>query len=202
MNNNNLINKITEVLPQLQCKKCEYQDCKSYASSIIDKKEKTNKCDPGGKETENQIKKILSKVISEPIIQSRKHAIADIVRDECIGCTICIKVCPVDAIVGARHMIHRVLEDQCNGCELCIDECPVDCMSMVDNVDKKIWSWPSAQSELSKEQYYNKIERIARIKKEKEVNRQKVLEERDMEDYIKYALDFQAKKFERIKKYE
>ena len=202
MDNSVIINKIIEALPQLQCKKCEYQDCKSYASSIIEKKEKTSKCDPGGKETENQIKKILSKVISEPIIQSRKHAIADIVRDECIGCTICIKVCPVDAIVGARHMIHRVLEDQCNGCELCIDECPVDCMSMIDSVGKKQWSWPSAQSIQSKEHYYNRIERLARIKKEKEINRQKVLDDRDMEDYIKYALDVESKKFEQIKKYK
>ena len=202
MNNNTLINKITEVLPQLQCKKCEYQDCKSYASSIIDKKEKTNKCDPGGKETENQIKKILSKEIHEPIRQSRKHTIADIVRDECIGCTICIKVCPVDAIVGAKHMIHRVLQDQCNGCELCIDECPVDCMSMIDSVRQKHWLWPSTQSNQSKKQYYNRIERLARIKKEKEINRHKVLEERDMEDYIQYALDAESKKFEQIKKYK
>ena len=202
MNNNNLINKITEVLPQLQCKKCEYQDCKSYASSIIEKKEKTSKCDPGGVETEKQIKKILFKEIYEPIRQTKKHAIADIVRNECIGCTICIRVCPVDAIVGAKHMIHRVLEDQCNGCELCIDECPVDCMSMVDSVRQKNWSWPSAESNQSKEQYYNKIDRLARIKKEKQINREKVLQEREIEDYIKYALDTESRKFEHIKKYE
>ena len=202
MNNNHLINKITEALPQLQCKKCEYQDCKSYASSIIEKKEKTNKCDPGGMETQNQIIKILSKETYEPIRQTKKHAIADIVRDECIGCTICIKVCPVDAIVGAKHMIHRVLENQCNGCELCIDECPVNCMSMIDSVGQKQWSWPSTQSIQSKEHYYNRIERLARIKKEKETNRQKVLDDRDMEDYIKYALDVESKKFEQIKKYK
>jgi len=202
MNNDHLINKITEALPQLQCKKCEYQDCKSYASSIIEKKEKTSKCDPGGVETEKQIKKILFKEIYEPIRQTKKHAIADIVRNECIGCTICIRVCPVDAIVGAKHMIHRVLEDQCNGCELCIDECPVDCMSMVDSVRQKNWSWPSAESNQSKEQYYNKIERLARIKKEKQINREKVLQEREMEDYIKYALDTESRKFEHIKKYE
>ena len=202
MNNNTLINKITEALPQLQCKKCEYQDCKSYASSIIEKKEKTNKCDPGGVETENQIIKILSKKTYEPIRQTKKHTIADIVRNECIGCTICIKVCPVDAIVGAKHMIHRVLVDQCNGCELCIEECPVDCMSMVDSNRQRNWSWPSAESDQSKEQYYNKIERLARIKKEKEINRQKVLDERDMEEYIQYALDTESKKFEHIKKYE
>tara|TARA_B100001113_G_C21071795_1_gene605872 strand:- start:649 stop:1257 length:609 start_codon:yes stop_codon:yes gene_type:complete len=202
MDNSVIINKIIEALPQLQCKKCEYQDCKSYASSIIEKKEKTSKCDPGGKETENQIKKILSNEVFEPIKQIKKHAIADIVRDECIGCTICIKVCPVDAIVGAKHMIHRVLEQQCNGCELCIDECPVDCMTMIDNNKQEQWEWPSLKSEQSKNHYYNRIERLSRLKKEKEINRKKVLEEREIEDYISYALESESKKFERIKKYE
>ena len=200
--NNTLIKKITDILPQLQCRKCEYQDCKSYASSIIEEQEKTNKCDPGGIETENQIRKILSQEIYEPIKQIRKHVIADIERDKCIGCTICINVCPVDAIIGAKHMIHKVLEVQCNGCELCIDECPVNCMSMIDSTQQELWSWPSPQSNQSKDHYYSRIERLARIKKEKQINRQKVLEERDMQDYIKYALDTQSKKFKQIKKYE
>jgi electron transport complex protein RnfB len=201
MNEKELVNQIIEVLPQLQCKKCEYPDCKSYAQSIINKKEKTDKCEPGGPQTQNHIKALLLNHNYQPNEQTKVHEIADIVREECIGCTICIKVCPVDAIVGARHMIHKVLEDQCNGCELCIDECPVNCMSMI-KADQKNWVWPSKQSEDSKNNYYQRLDRLDRIKKDKEENRKKVLEDSEMQEYIKYALETESKKNKNIKKYE
>jgi len=188
-------------LPQLQCKKCKYPDCKSYAQSIINKKEKTDKCEPGGPQTQNHIKALLLNHNYQPNEQTKMHEIADIVREECIGCTICIKVCPVDAIVGARHMIHKVLEDQCNGCELCIDECPVNCMSMI-KAHQKNWVWPSKQSEDSKNNYYQRLDRLDRIKKDKEENRKKVLEDSEMQEYIKYALETESKKNKNIKKYE
>jgi electron transport complex protein RnfB len=201
MNDKELVNQIIEVLPQLQCKKCEYPDCKSYAQSIINKKEKTDKCEPGGPQTQNHIKALLLNHNYQPNEQTKMHEIADIVREECIGCTICIKVCPVDAIVGARHMIHKVLEDQCNGCELCIDECPVNCMSMI-KAHQKNWVWPSKQSEDSKSNYYQRLDRLDRIKKDKEENRKKVLEDSEMQEYIKYALETESKKNKNIKKYE
>ena len=84
-------------------------------------------------------------------------------------------------------MIHKVLESQCNGCELCIDQCPVDCMSMIQTKGQISWTWPSAQSEQSKKNYHHKIERLDRIKEEKELNRQKILEDTDMDEYIRYA---------------
>ena len=197
-----ILNKIIEVLPQLQCKKCEYPDCRSYAKSIVDEKEKINKCEPGGTDTENNIKTLLSdpSFISEQ--QTKLHTIADIVREECIGCTICIKVCPVDAIVGARHMIHKVLETQCNGCELCIKECPVNCMSMIENQSQGLWSWPSQMSEQSKKNYYQRLNRLDRIKKEKGANRQKVLDDQEMNDYIKYAIEAESERLKDIKKYD
>ena len=202
MNYKSLQNQIIEALPQLQCKKCEYPDCKSYAISLIKKNEKTNKCEPGGTETEAHIKSILSNQSFNLPKQIKQHQIADIVREECIGCTICIKVCPVDAIIGARHMIHKVLESQCNGCELCIDQCPVNCMSMIQTREQITWTWPSEQSEQSKKNYYHKIDRLDRIKKEKELNRQKILEDKDMDEYIRYALEAESRKHQKIKKYE
>ena len=99
-------------------------------------------------------------------------------------------------------MIHRVLESQCNGCELCMDQCPVNCMSMVQTEEQTSWTWPSDQSEQSKENYYRKIDRQDRINKEKELNRQKVLEDADMDEYIRYALDTESRKHQKIKKYE
>ncbi len=202
MNYKSLQNQIIEALRQLQCKKCEYPDCKSYAISLIEKNEKTNKCEPGGTETEAHIKSILSDQSFNLPKQIKQHHIADIVREECIGCTICIKVCPVDAIIGARHMIHKVLESQCNGCELCIDQCPVNCMSMIQTREQITWTWPSVQSEQSKKNYYHKIDRLDRIKKEKELNRQKILEDTDMDEYIRYALEAESRKQQKIKKYE
>ena len=202
MNYKSLQNQIIEALPQLQCKKCKYPDCKSYAASLIEKNEKTNKCEPGGSETEANIKSILSNQSFNLPKQIKQHHIADIVREECIGCTICIKVCPVDAIIGARHMIHKVLESQCNGCELCIDQCPVNCMSMIQTREQITWTWPSEQSEQSKKNYYHKIDRLDRIKKEKELNRQKILEDTDMDEYIRYALEAESRKHQKIKKYE
>ena len=83
-----LLNKIIEVLPQLQCKKCEYPDCRSYAKSIVEEKEKTNKCEPGGVVTEDNIQSLLNDPSFTSEQQTKSHTIADIVREECIGCTI------------------------------------------------------------------------------------------------------------------
>ena len=49
---------------------------------------------------------------------------------QCIGCSLCIPACPIDAILGARQQLHTVLLDECIGCNLCVDVCPVDCISM------------------------------------------------------------------------
>jgi len=55
-----LAEKIMEALPQLQCKKCDYDDCKSYVNAIIKDKEELNKCEPGSIHTEAQIKNIIN----------------------------------------------------------------------------------------------------------------------------------------------
>lgn len=57
-------------------------------------------------------------------------AVAIIDESICIGCTLCIEACPVDAIVGASKLMHTVIARACTGCELCIAPCPVDCISM------------------------------------------------------------------------
>jgi electron transport complex protein RnfB len=57
--------------------------------------------------------------------------VALIDESRCIGCTLCIAACPVDAIVGARSLMHTVVEPWCIGCKLCVAPCPVDCIDMV-----------------------------------------------------------------------
>lgn len=128
------IDKINMVLPQTQCRKCGYSGCLPYAEAIVQKKEKVNKCMPGGMYTEWRLSEILNieygfnQKINKEILKNKK--VAWINEDFCIGCKKCSKICPVDAIIGAKNTIHTVLSDVCTGCELCISLCPTDCIQL------------------------------------------------------------------------
>jgi len=99
------------------------------------------------------------------------RVLAVIDEDWCIGCTLCIKACPVDSIVGLNKQMHTVVEDQCTGCELCIPVCPVDCISLVpahaDTPAPTGWAaWPQALADQAQERYaFHKI-RVVRAKAE------------------------------------
>jgi electron transport complex protein RnfB len=69
--------------------------------------------------------------IAERGASSSSVAIARIDEAACIGCTLCVAACPVDAIVGAAKLMHTVLAERCTGCELCLPPCPVDCIAML-----------------------------------------------------------------------
>jgi len=70
-------------------------------------------------------------------------SVAKIIEKECIGCTLCIQACPVDAILGAAKQMHTVIESECTGCELCLAPCPVECIVMIP-IEEGIgnWVWP------------------------------------------------------------
>ena len=196
-------NRLLRALPQLQCKKCTYKDCESYAESIINKNESLDKCEPGSKLTQNQLSDIMNGSTTEVIINKIENfSIAEIKADECIGCTICIKVCPVDAIIGAKHKLHFVINDKCNGCELCISECPVDCMKMTINHHGKSWNWPSQQADQSNDFYQNKRIRIDKLKKDKYLAKEQLNSSAKIRLYIKDALLREEKKQSQIKEYE
>ena len=57
-------------------------------------------------------------------------AVAFIDEPRCIGCALCLKVCPTDAIVGANKFLHPVIAADCTGCEKCLPVCPTDCITM------------------------------------------------------------------------
>jgi len=77
-----------------------------------------------------------------------------VVIDEqvCIGCTLCIQACPVDAIVGAAKQMHSVIRNECTGCNLCIPPCPVECIHVVP-LKPTIgnWVWPKPAEQVSGE---------------------------------------------------
>ncbi|MGH8763671.1 MAG: RnfABCDGE type electron transport complex subunit B [Nitrosospira sp.] len=139
MRENLLIAEIDAILPQTQCRQCGFSGCEPYATAIVEGRADINQCPPGG---EHGIHKLAELLGVSPIPLNPAHGIskpkAAALIDEqiCIGCTLCILACPVDAIVGAARQTHTVIAAECTGCELCIAPCPVDCISMVPPVEQ------------------------------------------------------------------
>lgn len=148
-----LVQKIDHALPQTQCQRCDYEDCYHYAQAIIESGEKINRCPPGGSYGIEKLAQLTGQrvcALAADVGPPAVHSLAVIDEDWCIGCTKCLKVCPVDAILGAKKKAHTVLSQDCTGCELCVPVCPVDCIAIVPVEDKH--SGPSSQSLWSEEQ--------------------------------------------------
>jgi len=132
-----LVDEIDQLLPQTQCAQCGYPGCRPYAHAIAYDRAPINQCPPGGDATIHSLADLLQREfvpLNADFGVESDALIAVIREDECIGCTLCIKACPVDAIVGAAKLMHTVIVDQCTGCELCIPPCPVDCIDLIASV--------------------------------------------------------------------
>ena len=129
-----LTERIDALLPQTQCRRCGYDGCRPYAEAIAQGSASINQCPPGGEDTIAALAKLLG-TPRLPLDRARGEAGpllgASIDEAACIGCTLCIAACPVDAIVGAAKLMHTVLADRCTGCGLCAPPCPVDCIALV-----------------------------------------------------------------------
>ena len=129
-----LTERIDALLPQTQCRRCGYDGCRPYADAIAQGSASINQCPPGGEDTIAALAKLLG-TPRLPLDRARGEAGpllgASIDEAACIGCTLCIAACPVDAIVGAAKLMHTVLAERCTGCELCVPPCPVDCIALV-----------------------------------------------------------------------
>ena len=149
---NPLVEKIDAVLPQTQCGQCGHPGCKPYAEAIAKGEADINQCPPGGEEGIQKLADLLGvefKPFGEGAAPKAK-AVALIDEQTCIGCTLCIQACPVDAIVGAAKQMHSIIAQECTGCELCLAPCPVDCITMLPvQGDITTWKWQFPVYQLS-----------------------------------------------------
>ncbi len=129
------VKEIDALLPQTQCGECSYSGCLPYAEALAQGSTTINKCPPGGLNTVKALGALLhidpKPYLSEALENTRPPSLAVIREAECIGCTKCIKACPVDAIIGSGKLMHAVIAHECTGCGLCVAPCPVDCIEMV-----------------------------------------------------------------------
>ncbi|MDO4641552.1 MAG: RnfABCDGE type electron transport complex subunit B [Neisseria sp.] len=124
-----LVARIESILPQTQCRECGYEGCKPYAQALAQGGAAVNLCAPGGNEVMLDIAALLERPAKVPE-KNQPKALAWIDEAACIGCTACIRACPVDAIMGAAKQMHTVIATECTGCGLCVAPCPVDCIDM------------------------------------------------------------------------
>ena len=147
-----VVNKIDALLPQTQCGQCSFAGCRPYAEAIASGNADINQCPPGGETTILALADLLgveAKPLSAEHGEEKTIATVAIIDEQiCIGCTLCIQACPVDAILGAAKQMHTVIEDECTGCELCVAPCPVDCIYMVPLKENlETWKWPLPKSQ-------------------------------------------------------
>lgn len=142
-----LVDKIDAILPQTQCGQCGYPGCRPYATAIASGEADINQCPPGGEAGIVALADLLGrdpKPLNPENGQVKEKRVAVIDEPRCIGCTLCIQACPVDAILGAAKQMHTVIEKECTGCDLCVAPCPVDCIRMepiAQSIDS--WRWPA-----------------------------------------------------------
>ena len=153
-----LTSRIHAALPQTQCTRCGYPDCLAYAEAIAQEDAAINQCPPGGSVGIARLAAITGQpALSLNPANGLEGARSVAVIDEawCIGCTLCLPVCPTDAILGSNKMMHTVIDAHCTGCELCIAACPVDCISL-ENVtgEQTGWAaWSQMQADQALERY-------------------------------------------------
>jgi electron transport complex protein RnfB len=166
-----LADQIEDLLPQTQCTKCGYPACRPYAEAIAAGTANYNQCPPGG--TEGIVR--LAQLLGKPVIPlnpangvERPRPVAVIDENLCIGCTLCIQACPVDAIVGAAKQMHTVVPQLCTGCDLCVAPCPVDCIDMVDVTPGRTgWdAWSQEQADDARARHHFHLFRLRRDKEE------------------------------------
>ena len=164
---------LDDALPQTQCTRCGYPDCRSYADAIARRDAEINQCPPGGHEGIVRLAALTGRAVvplnpANGTEAPRRVAVID--EGWCIGCTLCLDACPVDCIVGGPKRMHTVIDALCTGCELCIPACPVDCIALVDATAPSTgWdAWSKEQADTARGRFVWHRTRLERNRREYE----------------------------------
>jgi Na+-translocating ferredoxin:NAD+ oxidoreductase subunit B len=155
---------IDALLPQTQCRQCGYNGCRPYAEALAAGKAAVNRCPPGGAELIAELAALLGTAalpLDNALGEPGPPATAVIDEARCIGCTLCIAACPVDAIVGARHLMHTVIHAECTGCALCLPPCPVDCIVLRPTGAARDRSRQRREAAILREKYLARMLRLS-----------------------------------------
>ncbi|WP_321791954.1 electron transport complex subunit RsxB [Caballeronia sp. J97] len=164
-----LAERIEDLLPQTQCTKCGYPACRPYAEAIAAGEANYNQCPPGGAQGVARLAALLGKPdipLDTTHGAERARPVAVIDENVCIGCTLCMQACPVDAIVGAAKQMHTVIAELCTGCDLCVPPCPVDCIAMVPVTGERT-GWDAWSQEAADAARARHDRRVARLERER-----------------------------------
>ena len=166
-----LADRIDAALPQTQCTRCGYADCRAYAEAVADGVAAINRCPPGGQAGIQR----LAMLTGRPALPldagcgaEAPRLLAVIDEAHCIGCALCIKACPVDCILGAPKRMHSVIDTECTGCELCLPACPVDCIALLPvSAPHTGWAaWTAEQAAAARQRYHDRQGRALRLVRE------------------------------------
>jgi len=158
-----LVARIDAELPQTQCTKCGHDGCRPYAEAIVAGTAQINQCPPGGAAGIAVLAALTGRLPLplNPVNGIEKPLTVAVIDESlCIGCTLCIQACPVDAIVGAAKRMHTVLPALCTGCDLCVPPCPMDCIAMVPVAPPRAWT--RADADASRARFESRKQRLVR----------------------------------------